>query len=216
MALMIECGVAPKEATKKTHSQVHKAGKVLLLAISYGAGPAFVAGRLGVSLWEGEDILHRLQKAFPVFFQWREEVLLKARWQKFIETPDGWRQSIDSKSNPRSIYNYPMQATGAAMTRCAAILAAKAGLRVLVTVHDALLVEADQADADARNRLQEAMAAGANLLAPDYGIRHEVESVAYPARYAPDDPPARRFWNKVMRVVAVEEGRDPESWTMRE
>jgi DNA polymerase-1 len=202
IALMVECGMAPRVATKKSHPKVHSAGKVLLLAISYGAGPDFVARRLGLTVNEAKEMLRKLLKAFPIFFAWREDVLLKARLLREIETPDGWRQYVDSQSNPRSIYNYPMQSCGAAMTRCAAILADKAGIRVLATVHDALLCEADADDLDARSRLGEAMSAGAELLAPGFGIRHETEYVTNQSRYLPVEPAARAFWDKVMDLLA--------------
>jgi len=50
VALMIECRAAPENATKASHPDVHKAGKVLLLAINYGASSQFIAHKLGVGL----------------------------------------------------------------------------------------------------------------------------------------------------------------------
>lgn len=59
---------------------------------------------------------------------------------------DGWQCLLGNKPNRRSIGNWPIQTTGGVLLRLAIILAAREGVRIIAPVHDAIMIEAPDAE----------------------------------------------------------------------
>lgn len=78
-----------------------KAGKVLVLAISYGVGPDKIASSIGCTLKEAKDLLNRFEKEFSSIAKYKAKVIRLARGEKpvpFVETLFGRRRYIPELS----------------------------------------------------------------------------------------------------------------------
>jgi DNA polymerase I-like protein with 3'-5' exonuclease and polymerase domains len=74
-----------------------KAGKVLVLAISYGVGPDKIASSIGCSLKEAKDLLNRFEAEFPSITKYKARVIRAARDKSpfpYVETLFGRRRYI--------------------------------------------------------------------------------------------------------------------------
>jgi DNA polymerase-1 len=74
-----------------------KAGKVLVLAISYGVGPDKIAASIGCSLKEAKDLLNRFEEQFSSISKYKAKVIKDARAKKpmpYVETLFGRRRYI--------------------------------------------------------------------------------------------------------------------------
>jgi DNA polymerase family A len=209
---MREIGIVPPGATRATHPEAHKVGKVCMLAVQYGAGAGLVARQLKIGTVEAGHLLRRLKDQFATFFAWQADCVLWARARGYVAIQDGWRLRVDESTPAGTLLNWPMQACGSLVTRLATINATRAGLRVLATVHDSLVCAADAEDQGARARLDQAMDEAAEWLAPGYGIRHDVACVEAPGRYIPEEKSARDFYRRIVTELAALVGRDPAPW----
>ena len=137
----ILAGAAPSDATKDTHPKPRQLYKVGVLANSYGMGRDSLAQQLNESLAIAKSIQFGIKRAYAKYFQWQENVKSKMIKQKRLQTIFGWTRHLPSGDiNFRSIGNWPIQATGAEMTRLAMVKLLDAGFEVHATIHDAVLV----------------------------------------------------------------------------
>ena len=146
LAVGVLLGLAPKGATKRSHRQVRDLCKVLVLGISYGMTPIGLAWRAGVSEEHAADLLYRCRKAFPVFHEWADDQVARAKAQHHIVTDYGWEMYVARDANPRSLRNWQMQSTGGDLLRLCAVGLAHEGIQVDALVHDAVLIESPIAD----------------------------------------------------------------------
>lgn len=134
--------------------------KPAVLGIQYGMGAAALDVRLeqaggGDSDLTGRDVLRLHERAFPRFWEWREEVQDRAAVFHRLYSAHGWRAvtaygelgaEVDGdlhERSPTSVMNWPIQTRGAEMLRLAIGLCHDVGVTVVAPVHDAVLIEAD-------------------------------------------------------------------------
>ena len=96
----------------------------------------------------------------------------------------GWCIAVGAEANPRGIRNFPMQANGAEMLRLACCLATESGIKVCMSNHDALLIEAplnelDETIAAARQIMAEASA----MVLDGLALRTDVRTALAPERW---------------------------------
>jgi hypothetical protein len=143
--LAISLGLAPPGATKKTHPKSRKIGKVLTLAMLYGAGPGVLMAKTGMGRVEAVGLLRRQRESFSVFFAWSNNFAYRGLSAAPLYSPLGWRfwpRYWKDGTPERTCRNYPVQSCGADIMRVAAILALEAGIAINAIVHDAFLIEA--------------------------------------------------------------------------
>jgi hypothetical protein len=145
-------GVAAALGFDLTRSGLRDLFKVVLLSIQYGAGAHSLAERADISLHEAGEILARVRARFHVFEDWIRSVDDYAGLNLMMSTSHGWRMHCPPGTNPRTIRNFPMQATGAAILHTAIVLAERRNLFVVAPIHDALIAEADVKDAAEMSR----------------------------------------------------------------
>lgn len=133
-----------------------KAGKVLVLAISYGVGPDKIASSIGCSLQEARDLLTRFEKQFLSISKYKARVIRFAKQVNgvpFVETIFGRRRYLpDLRSNDRALlgraerqaFNTVIQGSAADIMKLAIIRAHSCfvdepDINVLLTVHDELV-----------------------------------------------------------------------------
>jgi hypothetical protein len=160
--LVIHLGIAPPGATKKTHRDARKIGKVITLAMLYGGGPRMVVGKTGMSRTEAIALLRRQREAFPVFYRWSDCFAHCGLSGAPLWSPLGWRfwprHRRGDEALDRTCRNYPVQSCGADIMRVAAILALEAGIAIVAVIHDAFLIEASvDSIGDATEKMYEIM-----------------------------------------------------------
>ena len=136
-----------------------KAGKVLVLAMSYGIGPEKIASSLGVSEVAAKKLLHDFTKRFHDIDKYKSKVVRLAMQQSptpFVETMFGRRRYIpDLRSNEKGLknraerqaFNTVIQGSAADLMKLAIVRAHSCfidepGVDVVLTVHDELVTVA--------------------------------------------------------------------------
>jgi DNA polymerase I-like protein with 3'-5' exonuclease and polymerase domains len=133
-----------------------KAGKVLVLAISYGVGPDKIAASIGCSVQEAKDLLNRFEEKFSSISKYKGTVVRLAKQSgpiPFVETMFGRRRYIpellakDYSSlgrAERQAFNTMIQGSAADLMKLALVRAHSCFLQdkdvnVILTVHDELV-----------------------------------------------------------------------------
>ncbi|MBV7257429.1 DNA polymerase I [Pacificimonas sp. WHA3] len=148
---------------------VRRQAKAINFGIIYGISAFGLARNLGIDRSEAADYIDRYFDRFPGIRTYMNETKLKAREKGYVETLFGRRTHTpyikSSRQNERGFaeraaINAPIQGTAAdiirrAMTRIEPALA-EAGVesaQMLLQVHDELVFEVPEADADAAGRI---------------------------------------------------------------
>ena len=133
-----------------------KAGKVLVLAISYGVGPDKIAASIGCSLKEAKDLLNRFEKEFASITKYKDKVIRLAKQSgpiPFVETIFGRRRYIPELKSQnfallsraeRQAFNTMIQGSAAdimklAIVRAHSCFVDEPDVNVILTVHDELV-----------------------------------------------------------------------------
>jgi hypothetical protein len=193
-------GAVPADATKKTHGRERDQFKTVALGVLYGLSAEGLARKLGVAPYHGRDLLRLHRQTFRRFWEWSDRVEMQGMLTGRLQAPFGWAIHVGPEANPRSLRNFPMQASGAEMMRLACCLATERGIAVCCPVHDALLVEgpADGIEAVVAET-QRAMGEASELLLPGFPLRTDAKIVRHPDRYA--DERGRRMWDTVWGLL---------------
>jgi DNA polymerase I-like protein with 3'-5' exonuclease and polymerase domains len=153
--------------------------KTLVLGTQYGAQAKKLAQVLNEdgfrhSVKEAGELLKTLESVMPRMFEWREEVIAQARYDKYVETIAGvkrplpnidskdWKEAADSE---RQAVSTKVQGSASEIVR-GAMLAARSAVdpseaRMILQVHDEILWErGEQWSTDAFDRLRLACETG--------------------------------------------------------
>jgi len=142
-----------------------KAGKVLVLAISYGVGPDKIAASIGCTVQEAKDLLNRFEERFSSIAKYKAKVIRDAKQAgkvPFVETMFGRRRYIpelNSKEfsllgrSERQAFNTMIQGSAADLMKLALVRAHSCfinepDVNVILTVHDELVTLAPEDKAD--------------------------------------------------------------------
>jgi DNA polymerase I-like protein with 3'-5' exonuclease and polymerase domains len=142
-----------------------KAGKVLVLAISYGVGPDKIAASIGCTVQEAKDLLNRFEEKFSSINKYKAKVIRMAKQAgkvPFVETMFGRRRYIPELNAKefgplgraeRQAFNTIIQGSAADLMKLALIRAHSCFLdepdvNVILTVHDELVTIAPEDKAD--------------------------------------------------------------------
>jgi DNA polymerase-1 len=133
-----------------------KAGKVLVLAISYGVGPDKIATSIGCTVNEAKELLRNFEKKFSSIDKYKAKVVRMAKQQApipYVETLFGRRRYIPdlrSKENgllaraERQAFNTVIQGSAAdimklALVRAHSCFVNEPDINLILTVHDELV-----------------------------------------------------------------------------
>jgi hypothetical protein len=209
MGFAKQAGLAPPDATKKTHKAARNRCKVIVLGVGYGMGAKSMTYSAGFHIAEARESLQRHRETYRVFWNWAEGNVNVALAGGELKTVYGWplRCGPDREPNPRSLLNFPMQANGAEMMRLAACMGTEAGLKVCAPIHDALLLEAplDRLGEDIFH-LKALMVKTSEMVMGVLACRVDAEVVRYPDRYR--DEGGGEMWDKVMGLLQAAEAED--------
>jgi hypothetical protein len=196
-----ELGLIPPNGTKETHPLERKKCKPLLLGLLYSMGVDTLAEKLSISRAEAKPLHKRLRRTFECYFSWADAIVSTARSGHSLVTTSGWRlRPRYYADSVRTRINFLIQSTAADCMRTAGLLADEAGLELVMTVHDSLVVEAD--DESVATTLDQIMkeAAAVVLGAAGKVMRVDIETAAQGYSLPLDETDEAKF-QEVMRWV---------------
>jgi DNA polymerase I len=153
-------GVQPDQVTREQRS----AAKMVNFGIAYGLSPHGLSTRLNIPNEEAASIIERYFQRYGGIKRYLDETIEKARRTGYVETLFGRRRfmsDIHSRNRnaamaaERAAINMPIQGTAADLIKMAMIELEKclaregSGAQMLLQVHDELLLEAPEAEAEA-------------------------------------------------------------------
>ncbi|OLD07771.1 MAG: DNA polymerase I [Deltaproteobacteria bacterium 13_1_40CM_3_69_14] len=170
-------GVPPSDVTRRQRD----IAKMINYGIAYGLSAFGLAHRLGLEKSEAADIIERYFARYAKVKQWLDDTIAQARSTGAVKTMFGRRRYLPdiNSRNPaarsaaeRTAVNTPIQGTAAdlvkrAMLKVDAALRGKHQARMLLQVHDELVLEAPPAEvAEVGRIVKEQMSAAADLAVP--------------------------------------------------
>ena len=204
LSFAIAAGLAPAGATKASHKLVRDRCKALVLGTLYGMGVNTLASNLGISSFEAQHLLVAHRKVYSEFWDWSRRATDSAILNGYLDTVFGWRLHVTADTRPTSLLNYPMQSHGAEILRLACCYLVEAEITVCAPVHDAVLIEAAEADVDQIVAEARAlMGKASRVVLGGFEVRTDAEVIRYPNRY--DDPRGTAMWRKVAGMIADQE-----------
>jgi DNA polymerase-1 len=207
----------PFDATDKAVHTVRELYKPVVLGIQYDRTEIGLAAALDLQPIEARRLIDQSHKAFPQFWAWSDARVNYALAHRQTATVLGWTlhlppervEEIDGRvriklPNARSVRNFAFQANSAEMTRLATRMAferaSECGLRVLMTMHDAIAAEADEANSLAALAILEAcMVEASRIILGGFALRVDSKIIGYPNRYS--DPRGETMWREVMMLL---------------
>lgn len=193
-------GIIPPNGTKATHPAERARCKSCLLGTNYGMQARSLAIRIGSTEAAAEQLLAQHRRAFPKFWEWRKRAVLRMQLHGHLQTAFGWVQHAHAGLSDRSAANFLVQATGAEILKAAVLMLEEEGVRVLATVHDAVLVEAPDHDIeDVAERTGAIMAEASGIVLGGITLRTDATIVRDGDRYR--DERGIDTWDLVMAIV---------------
>jgi DNA polymerase family A len=142
-------GFAPPDATKASHRSVRDVFKVASLATAYGQTAEALAVRLQVPVPTAVRVLDQIQKSYHVRERYFDKHVSEALLGGWVRTPAShFRMQLSERTSTNLLRNWNVQATGVDVLMMAGPLIQNAGIKLLMTVHDAALVECRIEDLD--------------------------------------------------------------------
>lgn len=135
-------GAVPAGATKDSHPTERSAYKVVSLAVLMGMGVGSIGRQTGSGYFGGRELDRKHRDAFPKFWEWSDAVAATGAAARDIETAFGlvYNPGDPNQFKPRTARNFLLQSTGSDMLRVAVLMLEQAGVCVIATIHDAVLV----------------------------------------------------------------------------
>lgn len=174
-------------------SEIRRNAKAINFGIIYGISGFGLANQLGISRSEASDYIKTYFERFPGIKDYMENTKALARDQGYVETIFGRRINYpDIKSsnhqvrafNERAAINAPIQGSAADIIRRAmvrmddALASANLGAKMLLQVHDELIFETTQSEADATIELVKDIMENAAMPALSMSVPLQVDARA--------------------------------------
>ena len=173
--------VDPKDVT----SQMRSAAKAINFGIMYGLGAHGLSQRTGMTMGESKEFIERYFELRKSLRDYIESIINKATKDGYVETLFGRRRPTpDLKSSnfvvreaaKRATQNHPIQGTEADLMKLAMVELDKqlpAGAFQLLQIHDSILVECKEKDA---NKVAKLMQKVMENIYPKLGIKLTVDT----------------------------------------
>jgi len=143
--------------------ELRSRAKVVNFGVMYGMGSRSLAQQMGIGLQEAKDFIEGYFNVYAGVRRFLDRTLEEARERGYVQTLLGRRRylpglraagGLERSLAERAAINTPIQGSAAdlvklAMLRVHAALASRTGTRLLLQVHDELLLECPSGDADA-------------------------------------------------------------------
>jgi DNA polymerase I len=186
-----------KKANKAQRDQM----KPLQLGITYGMSVRSLALGLNKRPVVASHILDLHQQRYSQQWAWRENKVQLALLDRKIESCFGWPLRISNSPNKRTLYNFPMQSSGAEMLRLAAVRLCEAGIVPIMLIHDGILFE--ETDPQKFVHAKEIMLqAGRDVCGGfEIGVDNGIAPLKAGDRYADQREEAIHLWSTMMDAL---------------
>jgi hypothetical protein len=196
LATAQEFGMAPPDATKRHPAR--DVAKTVCLGLNYGMTNFGLAYRLNIGFAEADELLHKHRATYPRFSAYADAMVNSGMWHSRLTSSFGWQYQVSENANSRALRNFPLQAGGGDMLRLAVIGLRAAGITVIATVHDAVLIEASAQDIDGYVAIaKEIMAAASVVVTGSFPLRVDHRIFRPGERYF--DARGVPMWNRIAR-----------------
>lgn len=165
-----------QRVTKEDAPVLRQRAKAINFGLIYGMGPALLAKQIGCSASEAQGLLRRYFATFPKIRGFLEDTSRRAMHDGYAVTLTGRRLFLtgieDRAQAERIARNMPIQGTSADMTKLAltglrSALRAMRGAQVVNAVHDEIVIECEESQAEAVSAIaRREMLAAARALLP--------------------------------------------------
>jgi hypothetical protein len=202
-ALALVCGFTDDPDPvhwKKNNPEMRNRMKRLQLAINYGMGVPSLAKGLDRHPLIASSIIEMHRRAYPRYWEWREDMVNSAMIQREMRSVFGWPLRISTSPNRRTLYNFPMQSNGAEMLRLAVCRMCDNGIVPCMLIHDGLLIEAR--DMEQVEHAKEIMRTAGRDVCDGLEIGVDIDQELHNgARYRDKRPMAKKMWDTMMRTL---------------
>ena len=194
-------GLAPPNASKQSHRNVRDSmWKPSLLSQFYGTTSTGLSAKLSMSKDYAEYRLIRpYHELYKTYWDWSRDAMYSAINRGFIRTRFGWTMRITDKTKPRTLLNWPIQATGADILRLAVIGMVRNGIRVCAPVHDAVLTECRIEEVEEHKAAVQRIMRQAARVVIGHEIPVDSKAVRHPDRYT--DSRGTDMFNTIMQLL---------------
>jgi DNA polymerase I len=207
LAFAIRAGLAPPDATKKSHANIRKVTKTVCLGVMFGQTAYGMAAKLGISCPQAAKILRAHKRLYHRFWAWSNAAVDMVSVRGVVRTCFDWRlhrvyceDRVAMNKQWRSVQNFPTQAHGAEMLRLACIYAADEGLPIIAPVHDAIMIEAPTSEMpEVSARMEFLMRKASRDVLRDFEVDVEHSLTGDGERYEDEDGQA--FFERIMKEV---------------
>jgi hypothetical protein len=199
----VRAGLAAPDAA--VDDRIRDLCKPVCHGMNYGMTPYGIAAKTKKSLDWAREMQARHRYAYPVFHQWRGDVVAQAHFDEVITSPFGWRLIVTADTKTRTLMNFLAQAGGSDVMRLVSIVATECGITIAAPVHDAfwILAPLDELDTTIA-RMSEIMTEAGRLVA-GIPIRVKVEAVVRWPQCLGDvrkpDAKGQAIWCEVRELV---------------
>ena len=158
--------ITDPNATKETHKIERGIVKDLFLAQNYGMGVKELSKRLGCSLLKARGYLNKFHRLFKVYNNKRDAWIDGSAITGHLRSPLGWQRWIlgnkkwkDGKrvSIKNQLKNFIIQTTGADILRKAIQKLHDNNIKIMATLHDAVLIEIPRGETGIKNHAKSLM-----------------------------------------------------------
>jgi DNA polymerase I-like protein with 3'-5' exonuclease and polymerase domains len=180
--------------------------KATELAMLFSQTPQGCADANGVPLQEAEDFHeghHRLYAQYWAYTTWR---IREARGEGIIKTPLGYPMHVHRGVKDSTLLNWPMQSTCAEILILATSRMVDEGLSILITVHDAVLIESSLEEIDAHVEIAKECWRWASEKVLKFRLDADAKVVRYPDRYTDED--GAEAWDQMIQFLEEIERKD--------
>ena len=206
LAFAVQAGLAPADATARTHEHIRSLCKACVLGIGYGMGVEALASRIGKTPWEARHLLDLHKQTYRRFWAWSQSIIDQTQHRGHIDSAFGWQLHLNATTTPRTLRNFPAQSNGAEMLRLACILGTERGLEICGPIHDAIMVAGPIDDfGQVIHDTRAVMAEASRMVLQGLEAGTDVKVVTCPGRYA--DEAGLRMWDTTQRVIGRIEAR---------
>jgi DNA polymerase family A len=216
MAMAIQAGAAPANATKKTHRQVRSRFKAVNFCILYGGGPSRLARQIGIPLCDAQELHQTHRRIYPDYWRWIDRVGAHATLHNELQTRYGWKIRpvpmqrhncpgvYTDPPNIRALCNFPMQSGGGEILREATNRLVADGVEVCALIHDAIVIVSPTSrfKEDTAKTLRAMHEASAEVL-NGFKVDVEMTAASYPNTYVDED--GADMWNRLSRLISEAE-----------
>jgi DNA polymerase I len=225
-------GLIPEGPEPKVKGKVRDKLKVAVLALIYGIQPHALALILGIT----PALAHKISYSFATRYAGIEAYVTKAAqrggtlgllhtrldWRLHIKDVVANKSSFGGRSKPANVMtintlrDWLSQSNASDILHTAVVLVAERGVRIVGTLHDAIMIEAPLEDIDHAVQLTtQAMQEASRLLLfgpnghPGYTLKVDATVVRYPGHYIEEK--SQPYWQHIRAMLRQLSGVDIEN-----